>query len=210
MRSKSDYFLFREKDRRLIKCCRLIQPRYHDSDDRALDANIRARPGEIVRYVEGRVKLPVQGARMSRLRGRHFLRSCPPPWRRCRGGSARAATGSAMARDGFWTNATPLASKAGYRWSRAGAWGDASARCSRATATIAPSRLATLSWPTWGRTRSRQCGDTSVPDIRRSIPSCPSHAARLWTGRRRSARHFTAAAIRLRPHPFECTPHSKS
>ena len=102
MRSKSDYFLFREKDRRLIKCCRLIQPRYHDSDDRALDANIRARPGEIVRYVEGRVKLPVQGARMSRLRGRHFLRSCPPPWRRCRGGSARAGSPILPGLSGFF------------------------------------------------------------------------------------------------------------
>ena len=60
LRSRPDYFLFREKDRRRIKCCRWIQPRHHNSDHRALVVDIKARPGEIARYVEGRVRLPVQ------------------------------------------------------------------------------------------------------------------------------------------------------
>ena len=102
LKSKLDYFLFREKDRRRIKCCRWSWPWHHDSDHRALIVDIRARPGEIPCYVEGRVKLPVQPPPP---KGINVLQNCPPPWRRCRDGNERAMSGSTMAHGGSSTNA---------------------------------------------------------------------------------------------------------
>ena len=52
LRSKPDYFLFREQDWRRIKRCRWTRPQHHDSDHRALIVDIRARRGEIHRYVD--------------------------------------------------------------------------------------------------------------------------------------------------------------
>ena len=60
LRSKPDYLLFREKERRRLKNCRWIQPRHHDPDHRALVVEVKGRPGEIKRYAEGRTRLPVQ------------------------------------------------------------------------------------------------------------------------------------------------------
>ena len=145
LRSKLDYFLFREKDQRR----RWTRPRHHDSDHRAPSSTSGHSRGRYpTTWRDGSGCPCSRPCRRSRPGGGTFLLSCQPLWRRCRGGSARATSGSAMAHDGSWTNAAPCASRVGCQFSRAGAWGDASARRSRVAATIAPSRLATSPWPT--------------------------------------------------------------
>ena len=59
LRSKPDYFLMRDRDRRRVKRCRWILPRHHDSDHRALVVQIKARPGGVRQYIQERKTLPV-------------------------------------------------------------------------------------------------------------------------------------------------------
>ena len=125
-----DGFLFREKDRRRIKRWRWTE--------RGTTALTTAHSS--LTSGHGRGRYPATWRDMS------CCPCCLPPWRRCRGGKGRATSESAMVRGGSWTNAAPCTSRAGFQRSRASAWGDASVRCCRATATIVPSRLATQSW----------------------------------------------------------------
>ena len=59
LRSKPDYVLTQEKDRRRLRSCRWLLVRHHDSDHHALVLRIQSNPKGVKRYVKARTTLPV-------------------------------------------------------------------------------------------------------------------------------------------------------
>ena len=212
-RSKPDYFLFREKDRRRIKYCRWIQPRHHDSDHRALVADIRARPGETTRYVEGWVRLPVQPPTPH-----------PPPEEQTKGEKLFAELSAAV-------EEVPRRERKSCEWIRDGTWRLLDQRASLRK----QGRLLMVQGQRLGRRirasfqsdrdyRALQAGHAIMADLG------DNKVMAAWGRRRGWHKEFDPVASKpcyqaldrgargslppprpaWRPHPFERTPHSTS